>query len=219
MNQSGTRIVTGLAIVAVGLAFLLQALGVVAIGPVLADWWPLLIVFIGLVNLWSTPRQFIWPLFVVGAGVLLQLRNLELLSFNPWQVLWPLAIIAFGLSFIVRPPLPKTQDAGDDVSNSFVAFSGAKVRSASSNYRGGQLSAWFGGIELDLRDAKLKDRARLDMFAAFGGIELRVPQDWTVKVNGVPLFGGWENKTTATQGGPVLEVTGVCMFGGIEIKN
>lgn len=30
-----------------------------------------------------------------------------------------------------------------------------------------------------------------------GGVELKLPVDWEVKISGIPIMGGWENKTTS----------------------
>lgn len=219
-TQTSTRLLTGATIIAVGTALLLQTLGVESIGQLIGTWWPLLVIAIGLINLVGTPRQFVWPLFTICAGIALQFRSLGYLDFNVWSTLWPLAIIAIGISIIVRPVLPSASAASDDQTDAFVAFSGSKLRTASHNYQGGQLTVWFGGIEVDLNGAQIKDRAHLDVFVAFGGVEVRVPEGWTVKTSGLPLFGGWENKAAVpAKPGPVLEVTGTCLFGGIEIKN
>lgn len=218
-TQSSARVLTGLVVIIVGAAFLFDALGYASIGQLFRLWWPLLVIAIGVINLVGSPRQFVWPLFVVAAGVLLQLRALEIVQFEIWSLLWPLAIIATGLSFLIHPVFPDFTSTDDDRLNSLVVFSGNKLRSTSQHFRGGQLTAWFGGSEVDLRAANIQDRARLDVFAAFGGMTVQVPEHWVVKVNGLPLFGGWDNKTKATKTGPVLEVTGVCLFGGFEVKN
>jgi hypothetical protein len=55
----------------------------------------------------------------------------------------------------------------------------------------------------------------------WGGIELRVPEDWTVISRVVPVLGGLEDKTRAPQGAGThrLIVRGFAIMGGIEIKN
>jgi hypothetical protein len=57
----------------------------------------------------------------------------------------------------------------------------------------------------------------------FGGAEVMVPAEWTVKVPGLPILGGWENKTAMTGertvAGPALNVNNLVAFGGIEVHN
>jgi hypothetical protein len=57
-------------------------------------------------------------------------------------------------------------------------------------------------------------------------VELRVPDCWYVHSRSLPVFGGFEDKTrqsspTDTSGAKrkTLVVTGVVVFGGVEIRN
>ena len=62
----------------------------------------------------------------------------------------------------------------------------------------------------------------MDVTAAFGGVDLYVPRHWKVEVTGLPLFGGWGNKTQAfakDEGAPVLRIKCLAMFGGVEVKS
>lgn len=80
----------------------------------------------------------------------------------------------------------------------------------------------FGAAELDLRDALPSPDAQLDVFTAFGGVEITVPQGWQVNLSGLPLFGGFENATakdTLSPDAPTLEVSATALFGGVEIKH
>jgi hypothetical protein len=84
------------------------------------------------------------------------------------------------------------------------------------------VSAVFGGGELDLRDAAPTSDAQLDVFTAFGGFEIRVPQGWQVDIRGMPIFGGFDNVTVKEQLGPDaprLTVNATVLFGGLDIKH
>lgn len=181
-----------------------------------------MVVAIGVASFISNPRVYVWPLLIVVAGVLLQARELGWLEFNVWSLIWPVVVIMFGLSLIFNiGHRGKARNVGDDTIDLFVAFSGTQARSVSHQFTGGRATALFGGIELDLTDAKFKQTATIDLFTAFGGIEIRVPEGWTVVVKGLPLFGGWEDKTRRPKDkdAPTLVVNGTCIFGGVEIKN
>ncbi len=100
-------------------------------------------------------------------------------------------------------------------------FAGREVVSHSKNFEGGTLGALFGGAALDLREAQLAPGASIDVFAAFGGAEIRVPGGWRVETHGLPLFGGFEN-ATANEGdehSPTLDVSATVLFGGLEVKH
>lgn len=205
----------------IGVGFMLDSLNIYDFSRVAGDWWPSVIIIAGLASLFSNPRQFLWPLIVVAAGVLLQLRHLGIINFDIWGLIWPALIISAGLSLIIRRSSSTPEAIDDNAVDMFVAFSGQEARNFSDKFKGGKMTALFGGISLDLRKAKLADKATIDVFTAFGGIDIRVPEGWNVKVSGLPLFGGWDNKVQAPEGkdAPTLYITGTCLFGGFEVKH
>lgn len=221
MKKSLGEIVFGLLVVIVGVGFLLDVLNIADFSRVLADWWPIFVIIIGLVSLMSNPRVFVWPLLIVAFGVLLQLRELNIVTFNIWGLFWPVAIIIFGLTLLFRANRSKPEEADDKMLNMFAGFSGHNVRVTSTDFKGAKATAIFGGIELDLTDATLKKEATIEAFTAFGGIDMRVPDGWRVHVSGLPMFGGWEDKTRSPKdkNAPILHIKGTCLFGGVSIKN
>lgn len=102
-------------------------------------------------------------------------------------------------------------------------FSDGKEQVTSREFSGGEISAVFGGMELDLRDAVLAHgEAVLETTVVFGGLELRVPREWRVAIETTTLFGGTEMERS--QPGPdqasgELTITGTVVFGGIEVKD
>ena len=83
------------------------------------------------------------------------------------------------------------------------------------------------GVELDLRDAKIEgDEATIEVNCIFGGAEIRVPDSWNVNSRSIPILGGFSDKTHISSaedaaGGKrkTLIITGVVVFGGVEIDN
>lgn len=222
-----TRSVFGVILVAVGVGLLLDRAGYWDFGAILSTWWPLILILIGLVQIGTRSAPTIASLILVGIGLVFQARALELLPADIWRYLWPLALVILGAWLIfARGFQPGSSVTTGDSIRSFVAFGGANPRNESSSFRGGTISALFGGTEVDLRGARLApEGARLDVTALFGGAEVIVPEDWTVRVSGMPIFGGWENKTRLADekaaevenGG--LEVSCFVAFGGVEVHN
>lgn len=103
-------------------------------------------------------------------------------------------------------------------------FSGFNVKNASQNFRGGNITAIFGGVVVDLREASIlkEQEARIDVLIAFGGAEIFVPKGWNVIIKGIPIFGGWDNKTVNNNfdtNSPTLKINSFVMFGGFEVEN
>ena len=105
-------------------------------------------------------------------------------------------------------------------------FGGGRRQVDSQEFRGGEVTAIFGGYELDLRNAAitLDQGAVVEATAIFGGIEIKVPGTWVVEARGVGVFGGFTDETRPPRPGEVtkvqrLIVTGAGIFGGVVIKN
>ena len=104
---------------------------------------------------------------------------------------------------------------------SAMAILGAVSRGSNvRHFRGGDLTAIMGGCELDLRHASLEDDVVIDVFALWGGIEIRVPEEWTIDSQILPILGGVEEKTRRPPAsGPRVTLRGFAIMSGVEIKN
>lgn len=218
-----TRTLLGIVLVALGGLFLLDQAGRLDAGGVIGNWWPLIIIALGAGQLIEQRRAALGPSIVVGVGVLLLLGELELLPRDVWRYVWPVLLILVGLALVFRragQALPAGRP--DEVVSASAFFSGNDVVSTSQSFRGASLTAAFGGVALDLRQAKLApEGATVSILAAFGGAELLVPRGWRVQTSGLPIFGGFENKANAPAepDSPLLKVDATVMFGGAEVKH
>lgn len=223
-----SRVIIGFLFIILGVGFLLEKLDVVDFTDVLSDWWALIFVLIGLVQLLKRQRGSALPgLFFILLGVFLIGRKVA--DVNVLEYFWPILIIVLGFLFIFRkrkdrrPGWKKQLESKHILKNTSV-FSGSDIRSNSQKFEGGEVTAVFGGAKIDLRDVKLVEYgAHLEFNAVFGGITLMVPRDIQIEASGTPLFGGWEDKTSnqyqAGENIPTLHVTCNPLFGGIEIRN
>jgi len=112
-------------------------------------------------------------------------------------------------------------DSNDRTVKQSAFFGGSEIRSSSQDFHGGELTAIAGGIDLDLRNAEIRETATLSATAIMGGIEIRVPPHWRVITNGTPILGGIDNKTFDQRGdnviAPTLIVNTTVVLGGLEI--
>lgn len=241
----------GFILVLVGLALLLDHMGIAPFGYVFRL-WPLLLVIFGIMSI-STQggRGFGFVLIVIGA--LLQLNTLGVVHLT-FRDFWPLIIIAVGVlmiwgsvdSWTVRkkPVKLKVDWTKPGAADAFrqrleqvynnpnwltavAVFGGCERRYTAKHFEGGKAVSIFGGIELDFRDADMDDEAVLEINCIFGGVEIRIPPNWIVHSRSLPVFGGFEDRSgRQSVGDPTLEpkrktlvITGVVVFGGVEITN
>ncbi|HEV8630658.1 MAG TPA: DUF5668 domain-containing protein [Thermoanaerobaculia bacterium] len=223
------RLLFGGALVAVGLLFTLDNLGMVDAGHWMRLWPGLLLLFgIGCILTASRGSEvFYGSLWSLAGGIML-LDNLHLVSISIFD-LWPLLLVGVGASLVVRSMRTRVavpvSASGDDgsVVNAFSVMSGVVRQSSSVAFQGGSLTAFMGGIEVDLRGARMvQQQAVLDCFACWGGIEITVPPGWTVHGNVFPFLGGFVNTTTPPAPEDAtgdLVVTGWAVMGGVSVKN
>ena len=189
-------------------------------------YWPVLPLAIGLLKLVQRGNRGdkVFGVALTAFGGAQLARVLGYWSPGPADVVAAVLIVVGGF-FIVRglfgrPEPAVTPDTSDTISG-FAVMAGFERSNNSQNFRGGDLTAVMGGCEIDLRQASMRAPAAIDVFAMWGGIEVRVPEDWTVELRGMPLLAGFVDKTRppsiATE--KRLVVRGVALMGGVEIKN
>lgn len=219
------RLVVGVVVLVFGSLLLLENTDLlVEADPYLRQLWPVGAFALALACWLHRSRG--WALIWAAVGTLLSLRLAGVnvpLDFG--SLVLPVLLLLLGVTLVRRALLgPKPAGAGEGGGTvDTMAMFGASVRRSSSQaFRGGSLTAAFGGCELDLTEAATPpEGATLDVFAAFGAIEISVPRGWKVSGEVLPIFGGFEDKTRPAAGEPtgLLTVRGQVLFGGIEVKN
>ena len=213
----------GLVLLAVGLVFLLDNLDLVESGSILR-FWPVILLVAGLKNLIDAQDRSsaVSGTLLAAVGALLLLNALNVIDVDLWDF-WPVVLVAIGIRVLMNAMSgPDDAAAVSDSEESASAFLGAvERRNRSADFRGGSASAFMGGVNLDLREADIAgERAVIQVFAMMGGLEIRVPEEWTVEVGVTSIMGGIEDKTR----GPAatakrLVLKGTVIMGGIEIRN
>lgn len=210
----------GTLVVAVGTLLLLDNLDVLDSGDIIGTWWPVAIIFGALLSYLANRRHVVMPLILVLAGAAILLTTTGVV--DSLELVFPLLIIVVGLFLIFGRKVGATErEIGNTVSN-FNLFSGSEVASNSASFEGGTVGAVFGGAEIDLRHAGLAHDATLDVFVAFGGVEIYVPRGWRVDISGFPVFGGFDNATVKESlpaEAPLLRIDATVLFGGLDVRH
>lgn len=226
------QFILGLIIIAVGIVFMLDNMDIIYAGDFLR-YWPVLLIIFGIAKVSQSSKNsgqiFGWILILIGALKLLDV--MDFINFRIWDW-WPIIFIIIGLNFLRgswnRSRNTAANISGDSLNDSdsyiknIAMLSGVKRKITSKDFRGGELTAFMGGCEIDLREAEMKENeATLDVVAVWGGIEIRVPMGWSISVNATPIMGGVEDGTYPSKDGSTkrLVITGNIVMGGVEIKN
>jgi hypothetical protein len=217
------RLALGLVLVAIGLVLILEQAAILDVAGI-GRFWPLLFIGIGIVKV----RQPIEDgQRALGVALLFAGSLFQVLGVLSWGRGWPLVLIFVGGALLFRAfdgqgapdPVPPL---GPFVSE--LALVGGSKRSLRlPDFRGGYITAFMGGVELDLRKCKiLTSPAVLDVVAFWGGINLKVPPEWSVEGKVLPIMGAFEDKTTSlveSSEAPRLVVRGYVVMGGVVVGN
>jgi hypothetical protein len=227
--ETGHRLIPAIVVIGIGVLFLLNNLNILYLSE-WARYWPVILIAIGLVKLVDSDTQggHVTGAILVGVGAVLLGQTLGFLNVRMHD-LWPLFLIGAGLLMLFN------RDSWHGISRGprFYAhgrmreasvFGGGKRQINTQDFTGGRIEAVFSGYQIDLRGAVMTgDSATLKISAVFSGVEIRVPETWSVVIDGHGAFGAFVDNTTQpnpqTPGLKRLFVRGGAVFSGVEVKN
>ncbi|MDE2430780.1 MAG: hypothetical protein KGM99_18835 [Burkholderiales bacterium] len=225
-NNPQGRILVGAILLIFGFMALIDNLDIFNT-RVFFHFWPMLFILIGALKISKSNTAggyVIGGCFIIfGALQTLQYMGFIHFRMHDW---WPVFLIAAGLIVILKDKVRTTTVWGADgnqqesLCNNIAIMSSNKVQNAAQDFRGGEITAIMGTVEMDLRNASILTDATMEVFAMWGGIVLKVPNDWTVIAQGLPILGGFEDKTVP----PMMKnkrliIKGYAVMGGVEIIN
>ncbi len=242
------RILAGLLLASYGGLFLMRELGFEL--PALLFSWPMILIGIGLYtgarHNFSKPGWII--LTLIGAVFLIE-KSYPEMDFH--RFFWPVLLIGAGLFMAFKPRRKykdcknqgrhfthfknrnrnagvemgySEQSSSEDYLEVVAIFGGTKRVVLSKEFKGGEITAVFGGSEVNLMQADIDGRVILEVNNIFGGTKLLVPANWNVQSDIVTILGGVEDKRPLLAPGSaptnkILVLKGACIFGGVDIKS
>lgn len=222
------NILWGLLLIVVGLIIGGNALGITNINIFFDGWWTLFIIVPCFIDLFKTKDK---TGNVIGLliGVALLLVCQEILNFELiWKLLLPTILVVIGISLIfknaiggkVNKEIKKLNEKKGKENEYCATFSGQDVKFAGEKFEGADLTAVFGGIKCDLRNAIIESDTVINTSSIFGGIDIYVPENVKVKIKSSSIFGGVsdDRKYTEKENAHIIYVNATCLFGGVDIK-
>ncbi|OYU94475.1 MAG: hypothetical protein CFE21_15825 [Bacteroidetes bacterium B1(2017)] len=236
------RIISGIILILVGALFFAKKLGVL-----FPDWlfsWPMFLValgfYVGGKHNFRTPGWII----IVGIGFLFLLERFYP-GMNLTEYFWPILLIGAGAFIIVKPHRrkrnwekdfgkfgynpndPKCMTVSETNENQIeitAVMGGVKKIVLSKDFKGGEINCVMGGAEINLTQADIQGRVKLEVNNILGGTKLLVPANWEVISEVTVVLGGVEDKRplmheSQRTSEKTLFIEGSCIMGGIEIKS
>lgn len=219
MRKKITSKLIALLVILGGVLLILHATGVIQL-TLFKGWWTLFIILPTLISMIGN-RINSGHFFFLGLGVILLLNANGLLAgMNVWLLIIGLLVVTIGLGILFSrhaSSQPKVDQS--DKASYWAVFSGNEAQNSSKDFKGADLTAIFGGLELDLRGAYLTGDAQINCTAVFGGIEVYVPANFNVVVSGTPIFGGYNDgvKRSGDPSLPTLYINCFAAFGGVDV--
>lgn len=224
------RAITGVILVLVGLFLVMRNTGIFPdfIDHVIFS-WPMLLVTIGLVITIGSSGSKSSGVILMAIGAFFLIPHIFRETFDV-NMFWPAIFIIIGIVFIFSKrrgwnSVSTSAPVGDDYIDYVHVFSGGERQIVSDNFRGGKVTAVFGGSEIDLTKAKLAPGvSEIELACVFGGTTIIVPDDWNIKIDVVPVLGGFGDSRKLNPGRTVdttrqLIIKGAVVFGGGEVKS
>jgi predicted membrane protein len=229
-HLGNNRTIIGIVLVILGLFLVMRNTGIIPsqIENIIFS-WPMLLVTIGLVITVGSSGGKTSGVIVMAVGAFFLIPHIFRETFDV-NMFWPSIFIIIGIIFIFSKrkgwnSVSTASQVGDDYIDYVHVFSGGERQIVSDNFRGGKVSAVFGGSEIDLTKAKLAPGVSyLELACVFGGTTIIVPDDWNVKIEVVPVLGGFGDSRKLNHGRVVdttrqLVIKGAVVFGGGEVKS
>jgi predicted membrane protein len=229
-HNTGSRALLGTIIILLGSLYLLKTLDLIDldISSIIFS-FPFVLFVIGIIILINSNSKTLGLLLAFIGTIFLIPKFYPKIGISS-DIIIPILIIAFGIQLIFKRGihLKHGHYQWKNVDNNYIddvaIFGGGRKTIFSDNFKGGNITAIFGGSEIDLTQCKLAEGdVILDIAIIFGGTTIMVPKEWNIRVTVTPIFGGFSNKifrnpVTPIDASRTLIIRGTAIFGGGEIK-
>ncbi len=222
-KNTSTRVTVGIILIVIGALFLLDNFNILFFDlPFLTFKWEYILIALGIFFL-TTDRSKTAGIILVSIGI-----------FSLLPSVWPLILVGLGAYILLGKGSVHSSDftksSGKNIEHTdFIddvsIFGGNQKTYTSTNFKGGRITAIFGGGEIDFRTCFLAEGKNiLDILTIFGGYEIRVPEDWKIHNDVISIFGGVSDERPKDPNrvydeSKVLIIKGLTLFGGIELRN
>jgi predicted membrane protein len=230
-NKTDKRVLLGGILIVIGALMLLASMNIFdfSISRIIFS-WPFVFTVVGSIILLNTNKKLFGGI-LTGIGIFFLIPRIFPYVHYSGGIVIPVILIAIGIYIVLnhkKKELSESEKQGfykKDIIDDVSIFGGGTKIISSDNFRGGNITAVFGGSEINLTGCRLADGDQIiDALMVFGGTTIVVPKDWNVVVNITSILGGFSDKSIKDPNilpdqSRTLYVKGLALFGGGELKN
>lgn len=212
-----------LVFILIGVGYFGDALDVWDFNLFFNGWWTLFIIVPFTISIIQSGFNIV-NIFGVVIGVLLLLNEQQVLpSHIIPKIIFPLILILIGVNILFKNTFFKTKNLNfnkEGFAKAFAILGGQAIRPMREKFTGADVTAVLGGMTVDLSGAILEGDVYINSTTILGGIDIYLPPNVVVKVKGMPILGGIDNKSNPPMGQIIatVYVNATCVMGGVEIK-
>lgn len=224
--KKASRIIWGLLVLALGVVLFGNAAKLWDVSVFFDGWWAAVVMILALFSIFSDKPNIVNIYFLIfGGAMLLKEQNILIpKDTSSWLIALALLIVVVGISIIVRTVAGpkkkfKTAEEGDFIaskSETTVSFGEETIRFDGTTFENGNYSVAFGKLTIDLRTAIIAENATLCAKAAFGELNILLPDNVKAEVDGSSFLGAVN--ASSTSGEKTLKIKASATFGQVEIS-
>ncbi|MBU4534576.1 MAG: cell wall-active antibiotics response protein [Euryarchaeota archaeon] len=220
MKKFPSQIILGIIIIVVGILLLLRSTGIIDMGNVIR-FLPSIFILIGIYSLIKSKfRNITESLLFITLFTVIQLWILNIITLGNILAWWPIILIIIGVGIILsRLRGPPGEEDSHQKLDIFTFFGEVKRNIKSNNFQGGDITAVFGEINLDLRDATLSETPRINVVSLFAEVNIKVPEEWNVNLDTQQILADVQDKSKESPANDEITVGGLAIFSEVNIRN
>lgn len=222
MRKRISSVLWGLIFIAAGIGIVGHMAGAWELNLLFAGWWTVFLIVPALLGMIEHGIRIGNSIgLVLGVALLACCQG-----WLPWEVLSrmlvPTVMILIGGVMVFKNlfhlNLGRVKVPNEKRLEELVVFSGKNLL-VQDQFYGMDGEAVFSGLTIDLRGAKIEENISIDVLAVFGGVDILLPANVSVKLSDLSLFGGCSNgRNYSPVDGPTVYINATALFGGVEVK-
>ena len=222
-----SNILWGLTFIVLGVMIGLNSFGITKIDFFFDGWWTLFIILPSFIEIFRSKVKIL-NVIGIATGVALLLFCQKIFSLETlWKLSLPTILVLIGLALVFKdaifaPPssaFKRSNDKKGEEDKYKSSFSNKHIKYDNQVFYGNDLSAAFGSITCDLRNAIINEDVIINANATLGSIDILLPPTVNVEIKSMGIGGVYDNRPGKDVApSPTVFISGMCLLGNVEIK-